>query len=46
MKYFIIGFLVGAVLLDFLWAYRLGLVSLFWTEMMQKIRPIIRKFTN
>lgn len=30
MLEFILGFFAGAIVVDFLWAYKLGLVQLFW----------------
>ena len=32
MTNFLWGFVVGAVLLDFLWAWKMGIVTLIWSR--------------
>jgi hypothetical protein len=39
---FIIGVLVGSVVVDFLWAWKFGIPQLFWI----KVRELKRKIFN
>ena len=43
MTNFLIGFLVGAVLVDFLWAWKIGIVTLIWSKINRSYNRIFRK---
>jgi len=37
---FVTGFLIGAVILDFLWAWKFGIPQIFWSRVSHGIRKI------
>jgi len=37
------GFVTGAALVDFLWAWKMGIVTLFWSKVTRKYNQIFRK---
>ena len=41
---FILGVIVGAVVMDFLWAYKMGIITLVWSDITQKYNKIFRKY--
>ena len=43
MTNFLWGFVIGAVLLDFLWAWKMGIVTLFWSRIARVFNRIFRK---
>jgi hypothetical protein len=43
MSNFVWGFVVGAVLLDFLWAWKMGIVTLIWSKITRVFNRIFRK---
>jgi len=42
MNNFLIGFLAGAVLVDFLWAWKMGIVTLIWSKITRVFNRIFR----
>ena len=42
MSNFVWGFVLGAVLLDFLWAWKMGIVTLFWSKITRVYNRIFR----
>lgn len=42
MTNFLLGFLVGAVLIDFLWAWKMGIVALIWSRISRIYNRIFR----
>jgi hypothetical protein len=43
MTNFLWGFVIGAVLLDLLWAWKMGIVTLFWSRITRVFNRIFRK---
>jgi len=43
MSNFLLGFLAGAVLVDFLWAWKMGIVTLVWSRISRGYNRIFRK---
>jgi hypothetical protein len=43
MTNFLWGFVVGAVLIDFLWAWKMGIVTLVWSKITRVYNRIFRK---
>jgi hypothetical protein len=43
MSNFLLGFLVGAVLVDFLWAWKMGIVTLVWSQITRVFNRVFRK---
>jgi hypothetical protein len=43
MSNFVLGFLAGAVLVDFLWAWKMGIVTLVWSKISRVFNGIFRK---
>jgi hypothetical protein len=43
MSNFLWGFVIGAVLLDFLWAWKMGIVTLFWSKITRVFNRVFRK---
>jgi hypothetical protein len=41
MTQFLLGLVVGAVLIDFLWAWKMGIVTLTWSKIKQFIYRIL-----
>jgi len=37
------GFLAGAAVVDFLWAWKMGIVTLFWSKLTRTYNSIFRK---
>ena len=42
MTNFLWGFIVGAMIVDFLWAWKMGIVSLFWSRITRVFNRIFR----
>ena len=42
MNNFLLGFLAGAVLVDFLWAWKMGIVTLVWSKITRVFNRIFR----
>jgi len=40
---FFTGLAIGAVTVDFLWAWKMGIVTLFWSKVTRKYNQIFRK---
>jgi hypothetical protein len=40
---FVLGFLAGAVVVDFLWAWKMGIVTLIWSKVSRKFNEYFRK---
>jgi hypothetical protein len=43
MSNFVLGFLAGAVVVDFLWAWKMGIVTLVWSKISRVFNGIFRK---
>jgi hypothetical protein len=43
MSNFLWGFLAGAVVVDFLWAWKMGIVTLIWSQITRVFNRIFRK---
>jgi len=43
MSNFLLGFLVGAIVVDFLWAWKMGIVTLVWSKISRNYNRIFRK---
>jgi len=43
MLNFILGFFLGAAVADFLWAWKMGIVTLFWSKIRRIFNRIFRK---
>jgi len=43
MSNFLLGFLAGAVVVDFLWAWKMGIVTLIWSQITRVFNRIFRK---
>jgi hypothetical protein len=43
MSNFVLGFLAGAVVVDFLWAWKMGIVTLVWSRLSRVFNGIFRK---
>lgn len=39
----LIGFLIGALVVDFLWAWKMGIVTLFWSKITRIYNQIFRR---
>jgi len=39
----IVGFLLGAVLLDFLWAWKFGIPQVFWNRVRHNVAKIYKR---
>ena len=44
MTHFLWGFVIGAVLLDFLWAWKFGIPQIFWSKLKFGINKIYKRF--
>jgi len=42
MNNFLIGFLAGALFVDFLWAWKMGIVALVWSKITRVFNRIFR----
>ena len=42
MNNFLLGFLIGAVVVDFLWAWKMGIVTLVWSQITRVYNRIFR----
>jgi hypothetical protein len=42
MSNFLLGFLVGAVVVDFLWAWKMGIIALVWSKISRIYNRIFR----
>ena len=40
---FLLGLLVGAIVVDFLWAWKMGIVTLVWSRITRVFNGIFRK---
>jgi len=43
MAEFITGFVLGALVLDFAWAWKFGIPQLFWTRITRVFNRVFRK---
>jgi len=43
MSNFLLGFLAGAIVVDFLWAWKMGIVTLVWSRIARVFNRIFRK---
>jgi uncharacterized membrane protein (Fun14 family) len=43
MTNFLWGFVIGAVIVDFLWAWKMGIVTLVWSKISRVYNRIFRK---
>lgn len=43
MTNFLWGFLIGATIVDFLWAWKMGIVTLIWARITRVYNRIFRK---
>jgi hypothetical protein len=42
MSNFLLGFLVGAVVVDFLWAWKMGIITLVWSQITRVYNRVFR----
>jgi hypothetical protein len=43
MTNFLLGFLAGAIVVDFLWAWKMGIVTLVWSKISRNYNRVFRK---
>jgi hypothetical protein len=43
MSNFLWGLVIGAVIVDFLWAWKMGIVTLVWSKLSRAYNSIFRK---
>lgn len=44
MKEFLYGILIGAAVMDFAWAYKMGIAQLFWSRIRRFSLSLYRKY--
>jgi hypothetical protein len=44
MLEFIVGFIIGALVLDFLWAWKFGIPQIFWKKLTFALSKITKKW--
>ena len=43
MANFLLGFFIGALVVDFLWAWKMGIVAVVWSNITRNFNRIFRK---